>query len=93
MWQLVELNGDLPPRQVLAFIDRLWQVDVVLVRDLGEQSVKLTPLWFKYRARGYDLHSVPEPLLADKLAEVKREVDLLRVQRGVEMAVLLNPQI
>lgn len=46
-WELVELNGDLPFRSVLGLLDKLWEVDIVLVRNFTNDVLSMKPLLFK----------------------------------------------
>lgn len=65
----------MPFRTVLNLINKLYEVDVVIVRNFGEEKLDINPLLFKYRARGYDLSNVEEKDLTKRLAEIKNEIN------------------
>lgn len=46
-YEIVELNADLPFRTVLGYIDKLYQVDLILIRNFTTDNMQLQPLLFK----------------------------------------------
>lgn len=93
VFEIVEINGDRKHAQVLANLDRIWEVDVMLLRNFSNQILKMEPILFANQARGYDLLEVPENLLAKRCEEIKKEINLLRIQRGLTLVCIINPQV
>jgi len=71
----VELNSDLPFRQVLGYLDKLYEVDIVVIRNTTTDVLKVRPLLFRFKARGYDLKKVQVNDLAARLDAIAKEIN------------------
>jgi len=75
LYEICEINADFNYRVVIEIIDKLWQVDLVLVRNMCDEPLNLNPLLYKINARGYDLSNLSEEHLTKELHKIKDEIN------------------
>jgi len=90
--QFIEINGDKSFKQTSNEIQKLYEANIVILRNLTTTDISITPLLFSTGATGFNLTGIKEVALTNKLHDIKDKIDTLRINSGASLIILKDPQ-